>query len=90
MDSCPSAVNANGRGSKCEKTRRSWSVREEEALIEALKAGIDKGLKSENGFRCGYLSVLETKLNKMCQVRTYALTHTLILKFTFGRKHMAP
>ncbi|XP_073128970.1 uncharacterized protein [Henckelia pumila] len=65
MDSGPSSFNANGRGTKSEKTRRTWSVREEEALIESLKTAVHRGFKSENGFRCGYLSFLETELAKV-------------------------
>ncbi|XP_073136851.1 uncharacterized protein [Henckelia pumila] len=64
MESGPSIFNAKGKGNKTEKTRRTWSVREEEALIEALKTAVHRGFRSENGFRCGYLSFLETELAK--------------------------
>lgn len=40
-------------------------MKEEEALMEALKAVVKKGLKSENGFCCGYLSLLEDEMNKV-------------------------
>ncbi|XP_057780067.1 uncharacterized protein LOC130998671 [Salvia miltiorrhiza] len=56
-----SASNELGRAKskKCEKTRRSWSVREEEVLIAALKELVVQGWQSDNGFRVGYLGKLE-------------------------------
>ncbi|KZV51536.1 hypothetical protein F511_05852 [Dorcoceras hygrometricum] len=59
-DTCGSAI---GRLKKGEKTRRTWSPREEDVLISALKDIITKGWKSENGFKPGYLSLLESSMN---------------------------
>lgn len=44
--------------------RRIWSVKEEEVLICALKDIITRGWKKENGFRGGYLHVLERAMVK--------------------------
>ncbi|XP_057773941.1 uncharacterized protein LOC130993179 [Salvia miltiorrhiza] len=41
------------------KTRRSWSVREEEVLLAALKELVVQGWKSDNGFKAGYLGKLQ-------------------------------
>ncbi|XP_057810943.1 uncharacterized protein LOC131025268 [Salvia miltiorrhiza] len=56
-----SASNDAGRvqPNKSEKTRRSWSLREEEQLIAALKEIVVNGWRSDNGFRAGYLGKLE-------------------------------
>ncbi|KZV21138.1 hypothetical protein F511_13204 [Dorcoceras hygrometricum] len=48
---------------KGDKTRRTWSAREEEILITALKDVITKGWKSENGFKAGYLTLLESAMH---------------------------
>ncbi|KAK6161405.1 hypothetical protein DH2020_004786 [Rehmannia glutinosa] len=60
---------ANCKGSKGarkrnDKGRRSWSRREEEVLIAALKEIITIGWKSENGFKIGYLQALEQEMAK--------------------------
>ncbi|KAG6531500.1 hypothetical protein ZIOFF_005314 [Zingiber officinale] len=62
MDSGSTSGSLVGKGKKAEKTRRSWSVHEEEVLIQALKDVINKGWKSENGFRAGYLTLLENAM----------------------------
>ncbi|XP_075508092.1 uncharacterized protein LOC142544982 [Primulina tabacum] len=59
MDSGATAGSVVGKGIKADKTRRTWSAHEEEVLIEALKDVISKGWKSENGFKAGYLTLLE-------------------------------
>ncbi|KAK6127880.1 hypothetical protein DH2020_038388 [Rehmannia glutinosa] len=48
-----------------DKGRRSWSRREEEALVAALKEVIANGWKSENGFKIGYLQALEQEIQKI-------------------------
>ncbi|KAK6160716.1 hypothetical protein DH2020_004097 [Rehmannia glutinosa] len=48
-----------------DKGRRSWSRREEEALIVSLKEVIASGWKSENGFKIGYLQALEQEMQKI-------------------------
>ncbi|KAL0451538.1 UNVERIFIED_CONTAM: hypothetical protein Slati_1131900 [Sesamum latifolium] len=45
-------------------TRRTWSQREEEVLINALRTIITIGWKCDNGFRSGYLNQLETIMCK--------------------------
>ncbi|KAL0345750.1 UNVERIFIED_CONTAM: hypothetical protein Sradi_4406300 [Sesamum radiatum] len=49
------------RGSSKDKisTRRSWKVREEEALINGLRSLVASGWKCNNSFRTGYLAQLE-------------------------------
>ncbi|KAG6415340.1 hypothetical protein SASPL_122751 [Salvia splendens] len=48
-----------GRRPKTDRTRRSWSTREEEALMLALKDLVVNKWKSDNGFRGGYLAQIE-------------------------------
>ncbi|PIN09962.1 hypothetical protein CDL12_17451 [Handroanthus impetiginosus] len=47
------------RRDQVENRRRVWTVKEEEALIVALKDVVASGWKCENGFRTRYLTVLE-------------------------------
>ncbi|XP_057798099.1 uncharacterized protein LOC131014226 isoform X2 [Salvia miltiorrhiza] len=54
----------SGRVNKTTQKRRSWSTREEEVLIAALKELVAQGWKSDNGFRAGYLSKLEEAMRK--------------------------
>lgn len=55
-------------GSKIDKsekgTRRSWSLEEEESLIEYLKELVADNWKSDNSFKAGYLKRLEVALKK--------------------------
>ncbi|KAG6408110.1 hypothetical protein SASPL_131113 [Salvia splendens] len=44
---------------KCDRARRSWSDREDVALIDALKELVAQGWKSDNGFRSGYQKKLK-------------------------------
>ncbi|XP_075514179.1 uncharacterized protein LOC142549226 isoform X2 [Primulina tabacum] len=62
MDSGATSGSVVGKGIKADKTRRTWSAHEEEVLIEALKEVISKGWKSENGFKAGYLTLLENSM----------------------------
>ncbi|CAA0842944.1 Unknown protein [Striga hermonthica] len=57
-------INLKSRPSKPDKGRRSWSRQEEEILIAALKGIVASGWKSENGFKMGFLNVLEQELVK--------------------------
>ncbi|KZV29910.1 hypothetical protein F511_17334 [Dorcoceras hygrometricum] len=59
-ESCGSVV---GRTKKVDKTMRTWTTREEDVLIRTLKDVITKGWKSENGFRAGYLTLLESAMH---------------------------
>lgn len=63
MELAPSK-QTQGDGTKLEGCRRIWSIKEEEVLICALKDIITKGWKKENGFRGGYLHVLERAMVK--------------------------
>ncbi|KAL8533335.1 hypothetical protein ACS0TY_009650 [Phlomoides rotata] len=58
-------LTSKGHGKKIDKRRRIWSIREEEVLIAALKDMILKGWKYENGFRTGYLKLLERAMQKV-------------------------
>ena len=44
------------------RIRRLWDHREEEILIEALKEIVVEGWKADNGFKAGFLQVLESKI----------------------------
>ncbi|KAH6821233.1 hypothetical protein C2S53_008053 [Perilla frutescens var. hirtella] len=48
-----------GGENKSDKTRRIWTLREEQELIVALKEAVARGWKCDNGFRTGYLGLLE-------------------------------
>ncbi|KZV56349.1 hypothetical protein F511_00346 [Dorcoceras hygrometricum] len=63
MESGETCGSVIGRVKKVDKTRRTWSAREEEVLITALKDVITKGWKSENGFKAGYLTLLESAMH---------------------------
>ncbi|XP_042057853.1 uncharacterized protein LOC121802287 [Salvia splendens] len=44
---------------RCDRSRRSWSDREEALLISAMKALMTRGWKSDNGYRGGYAQKIE-------------------------------
>ncbi|KAH6793828.1 hypothetical protein C2S52_004305 [Perilla frutescens var. hirtella] len=54
-----SGNNSARVGKKTDKSRRCWSSLEEQQLIVALKEVVTRGWKCENGFKTGYLGVLE-------------------------------
>ncbi|XP_075507610.1 uncharacterized protein LOC142544450 [Primulina tabacum] len=56
------STSVTSKGKKTDKLRRSWTAPEEEVLIVALKEIISKGYKTENGFRNGYLPLLESAM----------------------------
>ncbi|XP_057766301.1 uncharacterized protein LOC130986786 [Salvia miltiorrhiza] len=58
-DVCHARVN------KTDKTRRSWTIKEEETLIHELKELVAQGWKSDNGFRAGYLNKLELAMKNV-------------------------
>ncbi|XP_073037541.1 uncharacterized protein [Primulina eburnea] len=62
MDSRATSESFVRKSQKADKTRRSWSEREEAFLIQALKEASVEGWKSGNGFRPGYLAFLENRL----------------------------
>ncbi|KAL1536536.1 hypothetical protein AAHA92_29172 [Salvia divinorum] len=47
---------------KGERSRRMWTLREEEILVASLLELVARGWKSDNGFRAGYLSKIEDSL----------------------------
>ncbi|KAL0435753.1 UNVERIFIED_CONTAM: hypothetical protein Sradi_0283200 [Sesamum radiatum] len=55
------------RGQNKDRTgpRRTWTMLEEEALINGLKALVTTGWKCDNGFRNGYLAQLEAHMKKI-------------------------
>ncbi|XP_073025150.1 uncharacterized protein [Primulina eburnea] len=63
MDSVATSGSGTARCNKPDKTRRSWSGREEDVLIQSLKDITTKGWKSENGFKAGYLTLLENAMH---------------------------
>ncbi|XP_075512088.1 uncharacterized protein LOC142547609 [Primulina tabacum] len=62
MDSGATSKSFVGKAKKADQTRRSWSEREEEFLIQAPKEASIEGWKSGNGFRPGYLAFLENRM----------------------------
>ncbi|XP_073030347.1 uncharacterized protein [Primulina eburnea] len=65
MDSLATTESINCLGKKADKSRRCWTTPEEEVLITAWKDVISKGYKSENGFRNGYLPLLESTMKSV-------------------------
>ncbi|XP_073284994.1 uncharacterized protein [Primulina huaijiensis] len=63
MDSVATSGSGSARCKKADKTRRIWSGREEDVLIQSLKEVMRKGWKSENGFKVGYLTLLENAMH---------------------------
>ncbi|XP_057782015.1 uncharacterized protein LOC131000236 [Salvia miltiorrhiza] len=53
------------RVNKTDKTRRTWTSKEEETLISSLKELVAQGWKSDNGFRGGYLNKLENAMRSV-------------------------
>lgn len=47
---------------RCDRVRRCWSDREEAVLISAMKDLVARGWKSDNGFRNGYASKIQSWL----------------------------
>ncbi|KAG8383769.1 hypothetical protein BUALT_Bualt04G0048200 [Buddleja alternifolia] len=45
--------------------RRMWTRLEENALVQAMKEILSSGWKADNGFRVGYLNVLQDKIMKV-------------------------
>ncbi|XP_057793630.1 uncharacterized protein LOC131010224 [Salvia miltiorrhiza] len=65
QDSATSNEMVSNKSNKPDKTRRSWSTREEEVLLAAMKELVVQGWKSDNGFRAGYLGKLEESVKKV-------------------------
>lgn len=54
----------SSKGKVTGNRRRVWTLKEEEVLIQALKDIVQQGWKCDNGFRTGYLMVLEKAMLK--------------------------
>ncbi|KAL0289186.1 UNVERIFIED_CONTAM: hypothetical protein Scaly_2709600 [Sesamum calycinum] len=65
-DDASKGVRRRGGKRDGKLSRLVWSTAEEEALLECLREIVRTGWKSDNGFRTGYLGVLEQLLNKAC------------------------
>ncbi|KAL0293675.1 UNVERIFIED_CONTAM: hypothetical protein Sradi_6924300 [Sesamum radiatum] len=65
-DNASKGVRRRGGKRDGKFSRLVWSTAEEEALLECLREIVRTGWKSDNGFRTGYLDVLEQLLNKAC------------------------
>lgn len=59
MDSQGYSQRSNTGKTKAGCSRRSWTTNEEQCLIDALHNVVQKGLKCDNGFKAGYLHLLE-------------------------------
>ncbi|KAL0453573.1 UNVERIFIED_CONTAM: hypothetical protein Slati_1335400 [Sesamum latifolium] len=62
------SIGGRRRGAKTygKALRRIWSTQEEEALLECMRDIVSSGWKCDNGFRTGYLDMLEQLLRKQC------------------------
>ena len=82
-------INDSGRtkNGKADRSRRVWSVREEEILMATLKELAAKGWKSDNGFRSGYLVRAREAIQKEFP-KTDILPHPHIYsKISVWKKH---
>lgn len=55
----------SGRCKKASGTcnvRRSWTIQEEKILVHLLKELVARGYKCDNGFKSGYITILENML----------------------------
>ncbi|KAL8523653.1 hypothetical protein ACS0TY_013574 [Phlomoides rotata] len=78
---------AGQRVNKTGNTRRVWTMREERALISALKELVAKGWKSDNGFRTGYLTKLEDALKREFPRTDLQATPNITSKLTTWKKN---
>ncbi|KAL0301838.1 UNVERIFIED_CONTAM: hypothetical protein Sradi_6460600 [Sesamum radiatum] len=73
-------------------SQRFWSTQEEENLLDCLRDIVGSGWKCDNGFRIGYLDMLEQLLRKKCsksglksdphissKIHVWKKTHTCII-----------
>ncbi|KAL0430523.1 UNVERIFIED_CONTAM: hypothetical protein Sradi_0678300 [Sesamum radiatum] len=70
-------------------TRRTWTQREEKALVNALRTICCTGWRCENGFRAGYLNQLEALLLKQFPGSDIRAEPTSIARSMFGRSTTA-
>lgn len=59
MESQSMSTNTSNTKSRRISSRRTWTVAEEQWLINALKDIVLAGWKVDNGFKIGYLNALE-------------------------------
>ncbi|XP_075504372.1 uncharacterized protein LOC142541796 [Primulina tabacum] len=81
------STSVNSKGKKTDKLRRTWTAPEEEVLIVALKDIISKGYKTENGFRNGYLPLLESALQNAFKDSDLRGHPHITLKIHVWKKH---
>lgn len=62
MESQSMSTNTINTKSRRNGSRRTWTVAEEQWLINALKDIVVAGWKADNGFKTGYLNALEQHL----------------------------
>ncbi|KAL0303513.1 UNVERIFIED_CONTAM: hypothetical protein Sradi_6219400 [Sesamum radiatum] len=68
--------------------RRIWSMVEEEALVNGLKALVTTGWKCDNGFCNEYLAQLEAHMKKVFPSVTLRRNHTSTLSCTCGKSNI--
>ncbi|XP_047982537.1 uncharacterized protein LOC125223433 isoform X2 [Salvia hispanica] len=54
---------SGSRNQKGDRTRRSWTIREDDFLLVTIHELVAHGWKADNGFRGGYLGKLEEAMN---------------------------
>ncbi|XP_073153602.1 uncharacterized protein [Henckelia pumila] len=87
MDSGATNWSVTCKATKSDKTRRTWTAPEEEVLLIGLKDVVTKGWKSENGFRAGYLPLLEaTMKNAFPDTDIRGMPH-IVSKIHMWKKH---
>ncbi|KAL8479079.1 hypothetical protein ACS0TY_030829 [Phlomoides rotata] len=59
---CNSVIGGRGRKRVVPNSRRVWTYAEELELVSALKELVVRGQKCDNGFKSGYLLLLENML----------------------------
>ncbi|KAL0361286.1 UNVERIFIED_CONTAM: hypothetical protein Sradi_3813100 [Sesamum radiatum] len=84
------SIGGRRRGAKTygKASRRIWSTQEEEVLLECLRDIVRSGWKCDNGFRTGYLGVVEQLIRKKCPESGWKSNPHISSKFMFGRGHM--
>lgn len=73
---------------RTEKTRRCWTQKEEETLITCLKELVTSGWKADNGFRIGYLNVLEKSHGSQFSWTNLRATPHINLKICVWKKRL--
>ncbi|KAL1536838.1 hypothetical protein AAHA92_29421 [Salvia divinorum] len=71
---------------KGDRSRRMWTVREEEILIASLLELVALGWKSDNGFRAGYLGKIEENIRKEFSTFDIKGTPHVVSKITAWKK----